>query len=64
MDTLPSNIHNSNSVQHFKVQYLRWVNPSDQGHLYRISQYPGYNVCVCVYKYTFNDLWRLYDAVI
>ena len=23
---LPSYIHNSNSVQHFKAQYLRWVN--------------------------------------
>ena len=25
-NSFPSYIHNSNSVQHFKVQYLRWVN--------------------------------------
>ena len=25
-NSLPSYIHNSNSVQHFKAQYLRWVN--------------------------------------
>ena len=24
-NSLPSYIHNSNSVQHFKAQYLRWV---------------------------------------
>ena len=58
-----------------KAQYLRWVDPNDQGHLLRISHYPGYNDCVyvCIYKnllyiyiyiYTFNDLWRFYDAVI
>ena len=30
-NSLPSYIHNSNSVQHFKAQYLRWVHhPSDQ----------------------------------
>ena len=32
-NSLPSYIHNSNSVQDFKAQYFRWVNPSDQGHL-------------------------------
>ena len=32
-NSLPSYIHNSNSVQHFKAQYLRWINPYDQGHL-------------------------------
>ena len=25
---LPSYIHNSNSFQHVKAQYLRWVNPN------------------------------------
>jgi len=33
MTKLSSYIHNSNSVQHFKAPYLRWVIPSDQGHL-------------------------------
>ena len=46
--SLPSYIHNSNSVQHFKAQYLRWVNPNDQVHLKRISQYPGYNTSVYI----------------
>ena len=32
-NSLPSYIHNSNSVHHVKAQYLRWVNPNDQGHL-------------------------------
>jgi len=32
-NSLPSYIHNSNSVQHFKAQYLPWVTPTDQGHL-------------------------------
>ena len=60
-------IWSSNSVQHIKGQYLCWVNPNVQGHLQRISQYPGYNACIYIYiyiYYTFNDLWRLYDAVI
>ena len=26
-NSLPSYIQNSNSVQHFKSQYLRWINP-------------------------------------
>ena len=46
--SLPTYIHYSNSVHHFKAQFLPWVNPNDQGHLKRKSQYPGYNVCVCV----------------
>jgi len=29
-NSLPSCIHNSNSVQHFKAQYLSSLNPNDQ----------------------------------
>ena len=49
-NSFPSYIHNSNSVQHFKAQYLRWVNPSDfvLVTFERISQYPGYNACVYI----------------
>ena len=32
-NSLPSYIHNSNSVHHVKAQYLRWINPNNQGHL-------------------------------
>ena len=32
-NSLPSYIHNSNSFQHFKAQYLRWVNTNEKDHL-------------------------------
>ena len=58
-NSLPSYIHNSNSVQNVKAQYLRWVNPNDQRHVWRISRYPEYNVCVCVCVYIYIVSWLL-----
>ena len=49
-NSFPSYIHNSNSVHHFKAQYLCWVNPNVQGHLQRISQHPGCNACIYIYQ--------------
>ena len=67
-NSLPSYIHNSNSVQHFKAQYLHWVLVIKD--TYNVYHSILDTMCVCIYikyshlsghvynkKHMYNGVW-------